>query len=137
MVALNQGPSMMETRRTETGDGVMILYNSDYAAKAITLDGSVFADSQIANAGFAPAGLLIAEDGTNAHSNGTPFGVLLHDVYIDRPQATVVYRGAINTQVAADHIFMAMRTKYNSTQTEKLKNVVFIGLDSSNAANPT
>lgn len=130
MAALNQGPAPMMTRRTETGDGVMILYNSDYAAKAITLDASVFADDQIAEAGFAPAGMLIAEDGTSAHVNGTPFGVLLHDVYIGRPQATVVYRGAINAQVAAEHTAMVMSAKYNPTQTEKLKSVVFIGLDS-------
>lgn len=124
------GFAPMGTSTHYTGDGVMILYNSDYAAKAITLDASVFENDSIAEAGFAPAGLLIAEDGTNAHNNGTPFGVLLHDVYIDRPQATVVYRGAINAQVAAAHTATVMGAKYNLTQIGKLKSVVFIGMDS-------
>lgn len=124
------GFAPMGTSTHYTGDGVMILYNSDYAAKAITLDASVFENDRIAAAGFAPAGMLIAEDGTDATNNGTPFGVLLHDVYIDRPQATVVYRGAINAQVAAAHTSMVMGAKYTSNQIEKLKSVVFIGLDS-------
>lgn len=89
---------------TKTVDsGVEILYNSDYVGDAMTLDTTAFTD------GVCKAGTPIAKDGkkgvTTAGTSGaadttTAFGILLADVYQERPQGTVVYVGTINEAVA-------------------------------------
>ena len=111
----------MGVNHAYTGDGVQILYNSDYAAKAITLDEAVFAQFEEIF-GCAPAGLPISADG-NFANGANAFGILLHDVYKARPQGTVVYRGAINRTVASAHC----NTNYAAAAETALKGITFIG----------
>ena len=111
----------MGVNHAYTGDGVQILYNSDYAAKAITLDEAVFAQFE-KDFGCVPAGLPISADGKFAN-DATAFGILLHDVYKARPQGTVVYRGAINRPVAFAH----WDTDYAAAAVTALKGITFIG----------
>lgn len=93
----------MKTTTEIVSGGVEILYKSDYEAEAITLDTTAFTD------GVCKAGTPIARDGkkgvTTAGAGGaadttTAFGILLSDVYEERPQGTVVYMGTINTDAA-------------------------------------
>lgn len=96
----------METTGQTVSSGVEILYKSHYEGEAITLDTTAFTN------GICKAGTPMARDGkkgaTTAGQSGaadttTAFGILLSDVYEDRPQGTVVYMGTINEAVAKDH----------------------------------
>ncbi len=120
MVAPAPSPFYMLHKKTETGDGVMILYNSDYTARALTLS-----DKTIVNymaAGFVPAGTPVSIDGYEANA-ADAFGVLFHDVPVDRPQATVVYRGTINMTVATKH----MGKNYTAEAISAMKGLTFFG----------
>lgn len=99
-----------------TNDGVEILFNSGYIAKAVTLDTSAFGEE-----GVCLAGTPISEAGAIAN-DGTAVGILLKDVYGTRPQATVVYQGAIREAVAEAHC----KLTYADTMKAALKNVVFM-----------
>lgn len=101
------------TKRVVAG-GVEILYNAAYVGRAITLDTRAFTD------GVCKAGNPIAADGTVANG-ATAIGILLSDVYIDRPQATVVITGHINTARAEAHAGIT----YAAEAKTALKNVVF------------
>lgn len=107
------------------GGDVQILYKSNYEAEAITLDTTAFTD------GICKAGTPMARDGKKAvttagtggaASTSTAFGVLLHDVYEDRPQGTIVYFGTINTDVAKAH----SGVEIDATAQAAMKNVVFM-----------
>lgn len=96
----------MKTAAEVVSGSVEILYKSDYEAEAITLDTTAFTD------GVCKAGTPIARDGkkgtttagaSGAASTTTAFGILLKDVYEDRPQGTVVYMGTINADAAKTH----------------------------------
>lgn len=76
---------------------VEILYKSNYEAEAVTLDTAAFTD------GVCKAGTPMTRNGTKAAGAADAFGVLLCDVYEERPQGTVVYFGTINTEVAQEH----------------------------------
>ena len=73
-----------------------ILFNSEYVGRAVTLDTASFAD------GVCKAGTPISAAGAVANT-AEAMGILLHDVYEERPQATVVIGGYINTAVAQEH----------------------------------
>lgn len=103
------------------GGDVQILYNSEYVGDAITLDTTAFTD------GVCKAGTPLAADGKKAATNGTTktstaFGILLHDVYADRPQGTVVIGGYIDTSVAQTHSGVT----YDAETKAALNNVVFM-----------
>jgi hypothetical protein len=104
----------MATTNAAYIDGVQILYNSAYTARAITLDTAAFAD------GICKAGTPIAVDGKIANSNAA-IGILLHDVYVERPQGTLVYYGTIRRDVAEAHCGLT----YVDAMMAALKNVVF------------
>ena len=104
----------MEYTSQAVGGDVQILYNSEYVGDALTLDTTAFTD------GICKAGTPIAEDGTIATS--VAFGILLHDVYVDRPQGTAVIGGYINTAVAEAHSGVT----YSDALKASLKNVVFM-----------
>lgn len=96
----------MQTTGQVVNTGVEILYKSDYEGEAITLDTTAFTN------GVCKAGTPMAKDGkkgvTTAGTSGaadttTAFGILLSDVYVERPQGTVVYMGTINEAVAKDN----------------------------------
>lgn len=93
---------------------VEILYNSDYVGRALTLDETAFKD------GVCLAGNPIAADGTAANT-ASAIGVLLHDVTEDRPQATVVVGGYINTAKAVAHSGVTIAEAAKTA----MKNVVF------------
>ena len=104
----------MEHSTIATGGDVQILYNSAYVGDAITLDTTAFTD------GVCKAGTPMSADGKKATT--TAFGILLHDVTVDRPQGTVVIYGYINTSVAEEH----SGVKYSDALKTSLKNVVFM-----------
>lgn len=104
---------------------VEILYKSNYEAEAITLDTTAFTD------GVCKAGTPVAKDGkkavttpgaSGAAATTTAFGVLLSDVYKDRPQGSVVYFGTINEDVAKSHSGITI----DDTMKSAMKNVVFM-----------
>jgi len=92
----------------------MILYNDAYVARALTLDTTAFTD------GACKAGTPIGADGT-IQNGSDALGILLHDVYVERPLATLVYQGAIRQAVAEEHSGVT----YAAEMMNALKNVVF------------
>lgn len=91
-----------------------ILFNADYVGDAITLDTTAFAD------GLCKAGTPIGEGGVIANTADAK-GILLHDVAVERPQATIVIGGYINTEVAQKHSGVTIA----EVAREAMKNVVF------------
>ncbi len=88
--------SMKNTLETVSGS-VEILYKSHYEGEAVTLDEAAF------TGGVCKAGTPMTRLGTKAAGADDAFGVLLSDVYEDRPQGTVVYMGTINESAASTH----------------------------------
>lgn len=90
--------------------GPEILYNHDFLGKALTLDTTAF------TSGVCRAGTPIATNGTKftGATGQTLLGILLHNVYEDRPLATAVYAGTIREAVATANsgvtITAAMKT---------------------------
>lgn len=105
--------SMGYTHHVVAGD-VEILYNAAYVGRAITLDEGAFTD------GVCKAGNPIAADGTVSNTDSA-IGILLYDVYVDRPQATIVITGHIHTARAEKHAGIT----YAEAAKTALKNVVF------------
>lgn len=101
--------------QTSTGADVEILFNSAYVACAITLDTTAFTE------GVCLAGTPIDGDGKVANT-ADAIGIVLKDVYTGRPQATVVYQGAIRETVAEAHSGLT----YADAMKTALKNVVFM-----------
>lgn len=106
---------VMGHTRKEVPGTLEILYNSEYVGDAVTLDTTAFTD------GVCKAGTPLTAQGTKAAGSDAA-GILLWDVYQDRPQGTIVIGGYINTAVAEE--------SYGSTIDEAvktaLKNVVFM-----------
>ena len=94
--------------------GVEILYNSEYVGKAITLDSAAFTDE------VCKAGTPISDAGAVANS-ASAMGILLHDVYTERPQGTIVIGGYINTKAAQEHSGVTVAEAAMTA----MKNVVF------------
>lgn len=91
-----------------------ILYNSAYVGDAITLDTAAFDD------GVCKAGTPIGEGGVIANT-ASALGVLLHDVYEERPQGTIVIDGHIHTARAQAHSGVTIADAAKAA----MKNVVF------------
>lgn len=104
----------MKNSRSVVDNSVEILFNSDYVGRALTLDTAAFTD------GVCKAGTPIALDGTVAN-DATAVGILLVDVYEERPQGTVVIGGYIHTARAQDHSGVTIADAAKTA----LKNVVF------------
>lgn len=116
--------TMGYTKTTIAGD-VQILFNSEYVGRALTLDATAF------TSGLCKAGTPITAAGkkatTTAAADSTPassdaVGILLHDVYSERPQATIVIGGYIKSSVAASHSGVT----YDETMKAACKNIVFM-----------
>ena len=101
--------------RAEAAGGVEILYNSEYVGDAVTLDESAFTE------GVCKAGTPVTESGEIA-SGSDAFGILLHDVPLERPQGTAVIGGYINTAKAEEHSGVTI----SDSVKDALKNVVFM-----------
>lgn len=113
----------MNYTETSVAADVEILYNSEYVGKAITLDTTAF------TSGVCKAGTPIAADGTKGATTGstgqevsTTIGILLRDVYADRPHGTIVIGGYIKTSVAQTHSGVTL----TATDKANMKNVVFL-----------
>ena len=113
----------MEYTKTAVTADVEILYNSEYVGNAITLDTTAF------TGGVCKAGTPIAADGKKGATTGetatatsTTLGILLCDVYEDRPQGTIVIGGYINTSVAQNHSGVTL----TAADKANMKNVVFL-----------
>lgn len=104
----------MGYNRVTVGNGVEILYNSEYVGKAVTLDSAAFTDN------VCKAGTPISAVGAVANS-ANAFGILLHDVTIDRPQGTIVIGGYIHTARAQTHSGVTVSEEAKAA----MKNVVF------------
>lgn len=104
----------MAVKRNNVTPDPEILYNARYTGKAITLDEGAFSD------GVCKAGTPIGEGGVVANS-ASALGVLLHDVYQERPQATIVIGGYIHTAHAEEHSGVSIVEAAKTA----MKNVVF------------
>lgn len=96
---------------------VEILFNSEYVGRAVTLDTTAFEE------GICKAGTPIDKDGKKLDGETATniLGILLLDVYEERPQATVVMGGYINTAVAQEHSGVTI----GDEQKTALNNIVF------------
>lgn len=103
--------------RKEATASPEILWNSEYVGSAVTLDTAALAD------GVCKAGTPIGADGAIANS-ADALGVLLYDVYVERPQGTVVIGGYINTAVAQEHSGVTLTAEAKTA----MKNVVFMNI---------
>lgn len=112
----------MKYAEVSASSGVEILYNSEYVGKALTLDSTAF------TSGICKAGTPMAADGKKAvtSSESTPtstaIGILLEDVYEERPHGTIVIGGYINTAKAQAHSGVTV----DATAKAAMKNVVFM-----------
>lgn len=104
----------MKNKRSIISTAPEILYNSAYVGDAITLDESAFTE------GVCKAGTPIGAGGVIANS-ASALGVLLHDVYEERPQATIVIDGHIHTARAQDHSGVVIAEAAKTA----MKNVIF------------
>ena len=104
----------MKNKRNIVTVAPEILYNDDYVGDAITLATSAFED------GVCKAGTPIGNGGVIANS-ASALGVLLHDVYDERPQGTIVVDGHIHTQRAQNHSGVTIADAAKTA----MKNVVF------------
>lgn len=104
----------MAVKHSNVSPDPEILYNARYTGKAITLDEDAF------SGGVCKAGTPIGESGEIANS-GEAKGVLLHDVYIERPQGTIVIGGYIHTTRAQEHSGVTIAEAAKTA----MKNVVF------------
>ena len=100
--------------RNTVGIAPEILYNAEYVGEAITLDTAAFSD------GVCKAGTPIGKGGIIANT-ASAIGVLLHDVYLERPQGTIVIGGYIRTERAQAHSGVTITDEAKSA----MKNVVF------------
>ena len=91
-----------------------ILYNAEYVGDAVTLDTTAFAD------GLCKAGTPISAAGKVANT-AEAYGILLYDVSVARPQATVVIGGFIHTARAQAHSGVTVADAAKGA----MKNVVF------------
>ena len=91
-----------------------ILYNAEYVGDAITLDTAAFTE------GVCKAGTPIDAYGAIANT-ASARGVLLRDVYEERPQGTIVIGGFINTARAQAHSGVEIAEAAKAA----MKNVVF------------
>lgn len=106
--------AMGYTTKTVPGS-VEILYNSEYVGDAVTLDTAAFTD------GVCKAGTPMTSSGNKA-TGADAAGILLHDVYQERPQGTIVIGGYINTAVADTNAGITISEAVKTA----LKNVVFM-----------
>lgn len=104
----------MAVKHSTIGTDTEILYNARYTGRALTLDESAFTE------GLCKAGTPIGEGGVIANT-ASAMGVLLHDVYQERPQATIVIGGYIHTARAKAHSGVTITEEARTA----MKNVVF------------
>lgn len=80
----------MKVSKAVISAGTEILNRPIYEGVPMTLDDTAFTEDVV------KAGTLIKEDGTLYSGSGDPFGIVLSDVYKDRPQATLLKKAYVN-----------------------------------------
>ena len=102
--------------------GVEILNRPPYEGVSMTLDESaVFSDTDVVKAGS-----LIDKDGKVAESADNAVGILLFDVYKDRPQGTILKKAYVNlTRVKESIGDEAYQTQYATVPITTLPMIVF------------
>lgn len=93
-----------------------ILWNAEYTARALTLDESAFNPD-----GVCKAGSPISESGEVVNDE-TAIGILLHDVYKERPQGTIIIYGYVDSAKAENHSGVAVSALARAA----MKNVIFM-----------
>lgn len=106
--------AMGYTAKTVPGSAE-ILYNSEYVGDDVTLDTTAF------TGGVCKAGTPMTASGKKA-AGADVAGILLHDVYQERPQGTIVIGGYINTKAAQTNAGVTIDESVKTA----LKNVVFM-----------
>lgn len=86
----------MNYEKHKTSASPEILWNDEYVGAAITLNSEAFVS------GICKAGTPIDNAGRVANDENA-FGVLLTDVYMDRPQGTVIVGGYVDRVTAQNH----------------------------------
>lgn len=104
----------MKFARNTVGVAPEILYFADPISDAITLDTTAFTN------GVCKAGNPIGAGGVIANS-ASALGVLLEDVFEDRPQGSIVVDGHIHTARAQAHSGVTITAEAKAA----MKNVVF------------
>ncbi len=107
----------MAVKNATFGTGVEILNRPPYEGVPITLDDEAFSDSDVVK-----AGTLIKKNGTVDDSGAEPFGILLSDVYKDRPQGTVLKKAYVNLKRIKESITEGTyETMYSDVEALKTK----------------
>lgn len=107
---------MMQFENTSYAGDVQILKRKPFEGVAITL---TFGEGET----VINAGSVIGDDGKvyEAGGSATVAGILLHDVAVERPQATILKKAYINTSVAEAHA----KTTYTKAIKDALPMIVF------------
>lgn len=108
--------SIMKIGRSTGTPQPEILWNSEYVGSALTLDETAFNES-----GVCKAGTPIDYAGKIANDENA-LGVLLYDVYANRPQGTIVVGGYINGKEAEKHSGVTVTPAARAA----MKNVLFM-----------
>lgn len=101
--------------------GIEILNRPPYEGVSMTLDESaVFSDTDVVKAGS-----LIDKDGKVAESADNAVGILLFDVYKDRPQGTILKKAYVNLTRIKESIGDSAYTTQYGTLPTTLPMIVF------------
>ena len=104
----------MAVKNATIGGGVEILNRPPYEGVPMTLDEEEFTSSDVVKAGS-----LIDKDGKVDDSAAAPVGVLLFDVYKDRPQGTILKKAYVNLTRIKERLEDTYDTMYSSIETIK------------------
>ena len=99
--------------------GVEILNRPPYEGVSMTLDNAQFTE------GVVKAGSLIDKDGKVAENAENAVGILLFDVYKDRPQGTILKKAYVNLTRIKESIGDSAYTTQYSTLPTTLPMIVF------------
>lgn len=106
----------MAVKNATFGTGVEILNRPPYEGVPITLDEDAFEKDVV------KAGTLITKDGKIDNEGTEPFGILLSDVYKDRPQGTVLKKAYVNLKRIKESLGQdTYGTMYAAVETLKTK----------------
>lgn len=95
----------MKVTNQTVGGGVEILNRPPYEGVSMTLDDDAFSDAEVVKAGS-----IITENGTVSSGGSDAAGILLFDVYKDRPQGTILKKAYVNLK----RIKESLGDKYDS-----------------------
>lgn len=87
--------------------GVEILNRPPYEGVPMTLGDTLFSTSDVVK-----AGALIKADGTTASAGAGAVGILLFDVYKDRPQGTILKKAYVNVTRIKESLGEDFTTQY-------------------------